>query len=96
MSEEGALTSRSTLFDVAASSLAEFQRLFQSDEGETYCIWGPDDTPEQYQERLKALDASQEPASQTSGTMLHHRLMRRRKKKQEALERKNQDTVGQS
>ena len=95
VSEEGALTSRSTLFDVAASSLAEFQRLFQSDEGETYCIWGPDDTPEQYQERLKALDASQEPASQTSGTMLHHRLMRRRKKKQEALERKNQD-IGQS
>lgn len=93
VSEEGALTSRSTLFDVAASSLAEFQRLFQSDEGETYCIWGPDDTPEQYQERLKALDASQEPASQTSGTMLHHRLMRRRKKKQEALERKNQDTA---
>ncbi|CAL1170884.1 unnamed protein product [Cladocopium goreaui] len=93
VSEEGALTSRSTLFDVAASSLAEFQRLFQSDEGETYCIWGPDDTPEQYQERLKALDASQEPASQTSGTMLHHRLMRRRKKKQEALERKNQETA---
>ena len=96
VSEEGALTSRSTLFDVAASSLAEFQRLFQSDEGETYCIWGPDDTPEQYQERLKALEASKEPASETSGTMLHHRLMRRRKKKQEALETKNQDTVGQS
>ena len=82
--------SRSTFFGVAASSLAEFQRLFQSEvseDGESYCIWGPDDTPERYEERLKALDRAREPAS----GMLHHRLMQRRKKRQG--ERKNQDRV---
>ena len=73
---------RSTFLAAAASSLVEFQKLFQttSEEGETYSIWGPDDTPEQYQQRLNAMERAQrEPAS----SALHDRLMRRRKRRQD-------------
>ena len=79
---------RSTFLAAAASSLAEFQKLFQttSEEGEIYSIWGPDDTPEQYEQRLNALErARREPAS----SALHDRLMRRRQKRQE--QNKQQD-----
>ena len=70
----------SSFFAAATSSLLEFQKLFQTEEEESYSIWGPDDTPEQYQQRLNALERAH---AEPSASVLHHRLMRRRQKKRQ-------------
>ena len=70
----------SSFLAAATSSLVAFQRLFQTEDEETYSIWGPDDTPEQYQQRLTALERAR---GEPNASMLHHRLMRRRKKRQQ-------------
>lgn len=61
----------------AAGQLLDLQKFFSSEE-EVHNIWGPDDTLELYQQRLRALERAR---GEPRACMLHHRLMHRRRQK---------------
>ena len=68
---------RSSFLEAAAGQLLDLQKFFSSEE-EVHNIWGPDDTEELYQQRLRALERAR---GEPRACMLHHRLMHRRRQK---------------
>ena len=74
-----------SLFAAAATSLVQFQQLFNltqsrnsEDEDECFSIWGPDDTPAHYEERLLALEKAR--SEQAAARVPHHHAARAKRK----------------
>jgi len=73
----------------------QFQRLFnyvassQDDEiDEVFCIWGEDDTPERFHERVAAMELAR---SDQSGRLPHHRVLRQKRKGRASSQKKDPD-----
>ena len=81
-----------SVFSAAATSIVQFQRLLnyvastQDDEiDEVFCIWGEDDTPERFHERLAAMELAR---SDQSGRLPHHRVLRQKRKGRASSQKK--------
>eukprot|EP00439_Symbiodinium_sp_Y106_P061014 s615_g9.t1 len=102
VAEEGDATAASysgraaaSVFSAAATSIVQFQRLFnyvassQDDEiDEVFCIWGEDDTPERFHERVAAMELAR---SDQSGRLPHHRVLRQKRKGRASSQKKDPD-----
>lgn len=84
-----------SVFSAAATSIVQFQRLLnyvastQDDEiDEVFCIWGEDDTPERFHERLAAMELAR---SDQSGRLPHHRVLRQKRKGRASYQKKEPD-----
>ena len=105
VAEEGDATAASysgraaaSVFSAAATSIVQFQRLFnyvassQDDEiDEVFCIWGEDDTPERFHERVAAMELAR---SDQSGRLPHHRVLRQKRKGRASSQKKERFCTG--
>ena len=74
---------KASFFAAAATSIMQFQSLFnlasdaEDEIDEVFCIWGDDDTPESYQDRVAAMEQAR---SEQSARLPHHRVIRQKRR----------------
>ncbi|CAE7704165.1 unnamed protein product, partial [Symbiodinium pilosum] len=83
-----------SFFAAAATGIVQFQRLLnltssgEDEIDEVFCIWGEDDTPERYKERVVEMELAR---SDQSARLPHHRVIRQRRKGGTSPTKKDQD-----